>query len=437
MQVSKNGITIIYEENQIKEVKRCLDFLRRNTFLTNNLNIKSNIHIYVEDFYDLVDVMISDVIKYSEIDKMIDDKDFLKILHLSLLLNDFPPDTEPLFKLDMFYTPDTINFLLATKYYNLDVKKIIEHLDKKKNSTKLFAWLKNTSRYDTYNYLLDFSANCLEKSDSVFYDNFEYFLTVMQEESENYQKLKYYYGESRENLKLEKLSGEEFNSLFNNYLTYIKVPDEWRDNYEMLKEEKRIVFKYNEGVETGAYYKRDKNSKGIIYVESDCTTKMFLTFVHEFIHYITLRKNEPLTHMKDFPSIYYEDIAAEFLVANGYSDDIIKDIIIRRNNGNLFVYNKYLPLLLDINKYKNNGPLSREDIDKKACDNKIEKLFSTSQGNLSKYNYLTGTMLANQVLASNRTDKKEKMIDITENLDSYNAIDIMNYFNTEKKLIKK
>ena len=141
--------------------------------------------------------------------------------------------------------------------------------------------------------------------------------------------------------------------------------------------------------------------------------------------------------MKDFPSIYYEDIAAEFLVANGYSDDIIKDIIIRRNNGNLFVYNKYLPLLLDINKYKNNGPLSREDIDKKACDNKIEKLFSTSQGNLSKYNYLTGTMLANQVLASNRTDKKEKMIDITENLDSYNAIDIMNYFNTEKKLIKK
>ena len=172
MQVTKNGITIIYEENQIKEVKRCLDFLRRNTFLTNNLNIKSNIHICVEDFYDLVDVMISDVIKYSEIDKMIDDKDFLKILHLSLLLNDFPPDTEPLFKLDMFYTPDTINFLLAAKYYNLDVKKITEHLDKKKNSTKLFAWLKNTSRYDTYNYLLDFSANCLEKSDSVFFDNF-------------------------------------------------------------------------------------------------------------------------------------------------------------------------------------------------------------------------------------------------------------------------
>ena len=203
VQVTKNGITIIYEENQIKEVKRCLDFLRRNTFLTKNFNLKTNVHIDIEDFYDLVDVMISDVIKYSEIDKMIDDKDFLKILHLSLLLNVFPPDTEPLFKLDMFYTPDTINFLLAAKYYNLDVKKIIEHLDKKKNSTKLFAWLKNTSRYDTYNYLLDFSANCLEKSDSVFYDNFEYFLTVMQEESENYQKLKYYYGESRENLELE------------------------------------------------------------------------------------------------------------------------------------------------------------------------------------------------------------------------------------------
>lgn len=437
MQVTKNGITIIYEENQIKEVKRCLDFLKRNTFLTKNFNLKTNVHIDIEDFYNLVDVMISDMIKYSQIDKMINDEDFLKILHLSLLSNGFSTDIKPLFELDNPYSVDTINFLLASKYYKLDVKKIIKYLDNKKNSTKLFAWLKETSRYDTYNYLLDFGANYLEKSDFEFYDNLEYFLDNMQEESKNYQKIKSYYGESRENLKLEKLSGEEFNSLFNKYLTYINAPDEWRNNYKMLKREKRIVFKYNEGVETGAYYKRDKNSKGIIYVESDCTTKMFLTFVHEFIHYITLRKNEPLTHMKEFASIYYEDIAAEFLVTNGYSEDIIKDIIIRRNNGNLFVYNKYIPLLLDINKYKNKGPLNSKDMAKEVCDSKIEELFSTSQDNLSKYSYLMGTILTNQVLASNRADTKEKMIDITENLDSYNAIDIMNYFNTEKKLIKK
>ena len=193
----------------------------------------------------------------------------------------------------------------------------------------------------------------------------------------------------------------------------------------------------NEEIENGVYYRKDKYSKGIIYVESDCSTKMFLTFVNEFIHYITLRKNEPSTHLKEFPSIYYEDIAAEFLVANGYSEDIIKDIIIRRNNGNLFVYNKYIPLLLDINKYKNKGPLNSKDMVKEVCDSKIEELFSTSQDNLSKYSDLMGTMLTNQVLSSDRTDKKEKMIDIAENLDSYNAKDIMNYFNTEKKLIKK
>ena len=78
MQVTKNGITIIYEENQIKEVKRCLDFLKRNTFLTKNFNLKTNVHIDIEDFYNLVDVMISDMIKYSQIDKMINDEDFLK-----------------------------------------------------------------------------------------------------------------------------------------------------------------------------------------------------------------------------------------------------------------------------------------------------------------------------------------------------------------------
>lgn len=437
MQVTKNGITIIYEENQIKEVKRCLDFLKRNTFLTKNFNLKTNVHIDIEDFYNLVDVMISDMIKYSQIDKMINDEDFLKVLHLSLLSNGFSADIKPLFELDNPYSVDTINFLLASKYYKLDVKKIIKYLDNKKNSTKLLAWLKETSRYDTYNYLLDFGANYLEKSDFEFYDNLEYFLDNIQEESKNYQKINSYYGESRENLKLEKLSGEEFNSLFNNYLTYINAPDEWRKNYEMLKEEKRIVFKYNEEIENGVYYRKDKYSKGIIYVESDCSTKMFLTFVHEFIHYITLRKNEPSKHLKEFPSIYYEDIAAEFLVANGYSEDIIKDIIIRRNNGNLFVYNKYIPLLLDINKYKNKGPFNSKDMAKEVCDSKIEELFSTSQDNLSKYSYLMGTILADQVLASERIDKKEKMIDIAENLDSYNAEDIMNYFNTEKRLIKK
>ena len=72
-----------------------------------------------------------------------------------------------------------------------------------------------------------------------------------------------------------------------------------------------------------------------------------------------------------------------------------------------------------------------------TCDNRSFKLLSEGGLMITTYNYLVGTMLTNQVLASNRADTKEKMIDITENLDSYNAIDIMNYFNTEKKLIKK
>ena len=43
----------------------------------------------------------------------------------------------------------------------------------------------------------------LEKKLFEFYDNLEYFLDNMQEESKNYQKINSYYGESRENLELE------------------------------------------------------------------------------------------------------------------------------------------------------------------------------------------------------------------------------------------
>ena len=134
------------------------------------------------------------------------------------------------------------------------------------------------------------------------------------------------------------------------------------------------------------------------------------------------------------------------MVSKGYSDEIITDTIDNQNRACKYFYDTYFSLLSEVNKYKNNGQIVREDIIEEGfteeqadatCDNRTFKLLSEGGLMITTYKYLVGTMLTNQVLASNRADTKEKMIDITENLDSYNAIDIMNYFNTGKKLIKK
>ena len=177
------------------------------------------------------------------------------------------------------------------------------------------------------------------------------------------------------------------------------------------------------------------------------TTRDFIFLTSKFIRFITSKNGNSRISLYDFPTTYYENIAAQFLVSKGYSDEIVTDTIDNQNRACKYFYETYFPLLSEVNKYKNNGQIVREDMIEKegfteekadiTCDNRSFKLLSEGGLMITTYNYLVGTMLTNQVLASNRTDKKEKMIDITENSDLYNAIDIMNYFNTEKKLIKK
>ena len=49
------------------------------------------------------------------------------------------------------------------------------------------------------------------------------------------------------------------------------------------------------------------------------------------------------------------------------------------------------------------------------------------------YQYLIDTMVAEKIRDSEKSDKKEKMIDITENTYKYNLLEVMNYFNIDLK----
>lgn len=425
MQVTKNKITITYEKSQENEAQKALKFLENNSFLTDSLSKEKTITVDVKNFYSLANKMVQDKLETLELDNIINDENFLLRTYIISLTDTIKDGSKPLLKFKKRISPDFTYFLLAIKYCNYNVDKIVDLLDKRENGIKLFDWLGDNVRYDTYNYLLEISSGSLKDGDSFFYDNLDWFLANMEDKipalEQSYSKVE----------KLEELAPEKIDELFKEFLNRINAPDSWKQGYSWLREEKLI------------YFNAENEFK---FTKVSDTTRDFILLTSRFIHFITSKNGNERISLYDFPTTYYENIAAQFLASKGYSDEIVTDTIDNQNRACKYFYDTYFSLLSEVNKYKNNGQIVREDIIEEGfteeqadatCDNRTFKLLSEGGLMITTYKYLVGTMLTNQVLASNRADTKEKMIDITENLDSYNAKDIMNYFNTEKKLIKK
>lgn len=462
----KNTIEIKYEDYQTEEVKKCKEFFNNNNFLANEMNESIDETITVENFYSLVGLVIEKVINKYDIFSLINDEEFLKMIYLNKLINDVLKYDDTVFELKDAYSSDLVNFLLSTKYRNFNVPEIVKDLDNKENMEELFSWLKEKARYDSYNLLLDVYATGLKQNDAALYNNFPYFLKSINKDSDNYRKILKDYGKER--LNLEKLSSAEAENLFDSFLIYINAPTEWKEKYLYLKENELIEFTYDEENEKSVYDINDDK----ISITSDATTRTFVDFVHEFIHCVVYIDNNPPVSITEFPSIYYEYVAAEFLASLGYNKGIITDTIISRNNNNCYAYESTFPMLAEINKYKNNGPISRESIMAEIKQNLLssdiriaeamrltllEKLSSSDYERnadmicdvetvaflikgekfLEGYSYLVGNTLASRALTSDVVNKRDKMIDITRNLDSYTAIDIIDYFNTDDKTTEK
>lgn len=462
----KNTIEIKYEDYQTEEAKKCKEFLDNNNFLANEMNEIVDETITVENFYSLVGLVIEKVIKKSDISSIVNNEEFFQMIYLDKLINDVLKYADTIFEKENTFSSDLVNFLLSTKYRNFNVPEIVKDLDNKENMEELFSWLKEKARYASYNLLLDVYATTLEQNDVAFYNNFAYFLKSINEDSNNYRKILKDYGKER--LNLEKLSSAEADNLFDSFLIYINAPTEWKEKYLYLKENGLIEFIYDEEKEKSFY---DINVDKIS-VTSNATTRTFVDFVHEFIHCVVYLNNNPPVSICEFPSIYYEYIAAEFLTSLGYNKDVITDTIILRNNNNCYAYKSNFPMLAEINKYKNNGPISREsimaeikqnllssdiriaeamrlallekispsDYERNAdmiCDVETAEFLVKGEEFLEGYSYLVGNVLASRVLTSDVANKRDKMIDITRNLDSYTAIDIIDYFNTDNKTTEK
>ena len=378
-------------------------------------------------------------------------------------------------------TDDMLWFVLACKFFDCKTQfdELSNFLKYRNDKELIFEWLKQTQRFNTYNYLLEIASNYLKEYDFYFFDNLDEIFSKMNEKN-----FDYVISSKNSNYKLQKLSLEDFENIFFGSLDKIKAPKEWKEIYIDLKNNNRIIFEESKDGNDNSKCFIDNDGIRKIKVTTDGTVNDFISFVHEFIHYISLQKDMPPFSLLEFSSIYYERVAAIHLINIGFDENIIKSVIENRNKNNFGKYYDLFGILLDMCRYNKKGNIIREDkieLLKKAteatnecvenlinifleagnptdelqsliikdcdfgkkvddeCDYYIMEFIKNGLLVLDGYQYLTDSYLADSVLEKEDDDDTifDKMVFITENLSDFNIETISKYLGIEDAFTKK
>ena len=300
----------------------------------------------------------------------------------------------------------------------------------------------------------------------------------------NEKNFDYVISSKNSNYNFQKLSLEDLENIFFGFLDKIKAPKEWKEIYIDLKNNNRIIFEESKDGKDNSKCFIDDDGIRKIKVTTNGTVNDFISFVHEFIHYISLQKDMPPFSLLEFPSIYYERVAAFHLISIGFDENIIKSVIENRNKNNFGKYYDLFGILLDMCRYNKKGNIIREDkveLLKKAteatnecvenlinifleagnptdelqsliikdcdfgkkvddeCDYYIMEFIKNGLLVLNGYQYLTDSYLADSVLEKEDDDDTifDKMVFITENLSDFNIETISKYLGIEDAFTKK
>lgn len=398
-----------------------------------------------------------------------------------MLVEEETKNGETFIQLNDNITDDMLWFVLACKFFDCKTQfdELSNFLKYRNDKELIFEWLKQTQRFNTYNYLLEIASNYLKEYDFYFFDNLDEIFSKMNEKN-----FDYVISSKNSNYKLQKLSLEDFENIFFGSLDKIKTPKEWKEIYIDLKNNNRIIFEESKDGKDNSKCFIDNDGIRKIKVTTDGTVNDFISFVHEFIHYISLQKDMPPFSLLEFSSIYYERVAAIHLINIGFDEKIIKSVIENRNKNNFGKYYDLFGILLDMCRYNKKGNIIREDkieLLKKAteatnecvenlinifleagnptdelqsliikdcdfgkkvddeCDYYIMEFIKNGLLVLDGYQYLTDSYLADSVLEKEDDDDTifDKMVFITENLSDFNIETISKYLGIEDAFTKK
>lgn len=472
-----NGLSISYNEGLEQEkLDKVVNFIKKYTFIFNEY--ENNNHdetIDINEFNSFIKDFVKQIVQDNNTRNVIESKDFLPSFYLVYLIlkNNMADNT--IITIPNNVTIELVLFFLSIKYYNYDISKISDALlsDNSSEYEQIIKDLKSTQRIDTYNYCLNCISTFLEEYDQAMLDNLSDIINKIISNATSYFNATIS-GSKLNNLK--QLTNEEFDKLFCEFLTYINAPQKWFEFYNYLKVNNLIEFEYNNEFENGKCYFDEKENKWKISLISNGTIRTFVTFVHEFIHYVSLSQNPDINFsLLEFPSIYYENIAARFLKDNGYEEEIVDEILNWRNANNYELYAAQIIQFIEVLEYKKNGTFSIEkrielnrnlieglnqykinmvkllkneglndipqslfnletrdpvEITYQDIDEKINEFIKSGMLILNGYQYLVGSLLSSYILEkNNKKSANNDMVFVTEHLQDYSITSIMQLFS--------
>ena len=486
------GINIQYDDT-VDDIDRIIkiiklnegffDFYKGKTFvLGKNLTTDNEDMIYISNFDEFFDKILESILSDNKIHSFLNSPELLQILHIEYWVRKVEKygNASPFIKSNMPY--DVLLLLTAFKYFNCESQfnEFSDFLKYRENPEKMFNWLNETQRFNTYNFCLEILLDYLKQYDVTFFHNISNIIDYVYDKITPQMEKELF---SDKKLDLTVFDYDNFESMFLLFLNSINAPHRWKEEYYKLKNENRIIFEKKLDNFENSYCFKDDDGVWKIKVIMDGTITSFITFVHEFMHYISLHNYLDVSikdgipySLTEFPSIFYERLASNYLIDAGYNENTVKNIILFRDKDNIFITSSLVNILIDLfkinrgvqisrdNKIKslkesamayenrenidtsnsyanlnyNFGEIADEDCDKKIIDF-VKKGFLVLDG----YQYLTDSYLADSLLEkTNIDDILDKMVYVTEHLKELDIDKIVNYFGINEtreksKKIKK
>ena len=467
------GLNVIYDDYYKNEIDDISEIISNNfdTVFGSIVNNKSYLSLvqtynpnafvwtdFYHDFYNYIKRIFN-----PKCLSVLDEPNLLPGLYAELLLRENNVQN-PLLPHNGQITDEMLNNVIAYKYYeeNGDYDSFVEYLKYRKDTDKIKEWLKETCRFDTYNFVIGGINNYLEEKgfSLVTYPLID---DVVSRIGKRYP------------IELPRTDIFQIDDLFYEFLDFIKAPKEWKEIYNEVKDNKLMVFKKGNGDNFSMCYNDKKDGKKKLLINDSENIITLASLVHEFIHYVSFDSSVNNYALSEFPSIFFERVLALFLSSKGFNKPTVDEIFYYRNKNNNEIIGELYFLFRDILYYKENGYISRErkeefwksflnelrEKEKKIieyhkgkdlplpdlkqlpkdediprvvdedCDNLILLFIKNNIEIIDGYQYLLGSFLANKIDLSNPNEAIRKMIYITKNLSKFNTKDIIEIFDID------
>lgn len=437
------------DDENILYLEKPLDFVNNiiKEFLDNNIIISSFENTSLEEMY------------INFLTRKLNVKEDKRIIEIN-------PYISNEFFYQLFY------YFIGYHYFkeNNNMKSYLDYVKYHKSYNEAINWFVNKVRFSTSNILLEELINYF---DDTFINNIDEITTLLNNEltEDNISNM------VANRNKLEPITRRELEYLFIKYLDYIKAPGSWYKLYYNLKTNKNILYtKTNRDIDESQCFVDNGELK--ILIDSDDSIRDLISLVHEFMHYVSRVDKSTIGNyaVLEFPSIFFERLCAEFLIDNGYGEEIVSDILRTRKGCNLLLCMKIGGIYNIINKYIKNGPINEKDEIERVArrihllmqdenakrsfinmyekanltydtkdivyrnyDNLIRSIIENGPSVVLGYQYIIGTLLTEKIFENVDDEIIRKMITITNELKNINLQDIENIFDVSviKENIKK